>query len=294
MPPTRRAALGLLAGSVLYGSRSASAAGAWSDGLAATVETIEARLGGRVGMAVREADTGRAWSRRGDERFALTSTFKALAAAAVLARVDRGEERLDRSVVFAAGDLVPYSPATEKRVGAPGMTLAEICEAAITLSDNTAGNLMLDAIGGPVGLTAHIRSIGDTTTRLDRREPDLNTAIPGDPRDTTTPTAMAATIERLVVGDALSPSSRARLEAWMTADRVADGLLRAGLPKTWAIADKTGAGGNGARAIVAATRPPAGPPVTIAIFIAETSASMAERNAAIAEIGAAIGQAFEF
>jgi len=173
------------------------------------------------------------------------------------------------------------------------MTLSEICEAAITLSDNTAGNLMLDAIGGPAGLTAFLRSIGDATTRLDRREPDLNTAVPGDPRDTTTPAAMAATVERLVLGSVLTEASRARLEAWMAADRVADGLLRAGLPKTWSIADKTGAGGNGARAIVAVARPPAGPAMTIAVHLAETAASMAERNAAIAEIGTAIGRAFE-
>mgnify|MGYP001591062493 CR=1 FL=1 len=291
MTVTRRDLLGLSAGTVFLAASDAWGS-TWADGIAATADAVEARLGGRVGVAVREASTGRNWSRRGDERFALTSTFKALAAAAVSARVDRGEETLDRSIVFSAADLVPYSPATEKRVGAPGMTLAEICEAAITLSDNTAGNLMLDAIGGPEGLDAFLRSIGDTTTRLDRREPDLNTAVPGDPRDTTTPAAIAATLERSILGEALSEASRLRLERWMAADRVGDALLRAGLPKTWAIADKTGAGGHGARAIVAVTRPPAGPPVTIAVFLAETAATMAERNAAIAEIGTAIGRAF--
>ena len=261
-----------------------------SDPIETVVAAAEARLGARIGVAVLDDETGRAWNHRAAERFPLTSTFKALAGAALLARVDRGEETLDRRVVFAATDLVTWSPTTEKRVGEPGMTLAEIAEAAITLSDNTAGNLLLKAIGGPAGLTTFLRGLGDDATRLDRWETDLNEAALGDPRDTTTPAAAARTLRDLMLGKALTPASRAKLAEWLLGDRVGDALLRAGLPKSWKIADKTGAGGNGARAVVAVVWPPERKSLTIAVYVAETKATMAERNAAIAEIGAAIAR----
>lgn len=261
------------------------------DSLDKAVIAAETRLGARIGMAVVDDETGRAWNHRAAERFALASTFKALAAAALLARVDRGEADLARRVVFAAGDLVAYSPVCEKRVGAPGMTLAEITEAAVTLSDNTAANLLLKAIGGPEGLNLFLRSIGDDVTRLDRWETALNEATPGDPRDTTTPAAVVRSLHEVVLGKALSAASRETLTGWLVADRVADALLRAGLPKTWKIADKTGAGGHGARGIIAVVWPPNRKPLTIAIYIAETSATLAERNAVIAELGAELARA---
>ena len=284
----RRRVLWTAASVATLGAMGSRARLAAEDPIETVVKAVEARLGARVGVAVLDDQGGRAWNHRAAERFALASTFKAYAGAALLARVDRGEESLDRRVVFAAGDLVTYSPVTETRLGAPGMTLAEIAEAAITVSDNTAGNLLLDAIGGPAGLTAFLRSIGDDVTRLDRRETELNEAMPGDPRDTTTPAAAARSLHDLVLGKALTPASRERLTAWLLGDRVGDALLRAGLPKSWRIADKTGAGGNGARGIVAVVWPPERRPLTLAIYIAETRATMAERNAAIAEIGAAI------
>jgi len=287
----RRRVLWCAASVATVGAMGSTAAPAADDPIEVVVAGVERRLGARVGVAVLDDQEGRAWNHRAAERFALTSTFKAFAAAALLARVDRGEDRLDRRVVFTASELVTYSPTTEKRVGEPGMTLAEIAEAAITLSDNTAGNLLLTAIGGPEGLTAFLRTVGDDVTRLDRWETALNEATPGDPRDTTTPAAAARTLRALVLGTALSPTSRAMLAGWLIGDRVAEALLRTGLPKTWKIADKTGAGGNGARGIVAVAWPPEKKPVTIAIYIAETTASMADRNAAIAEIGTAIARA---
>lgn len=286
----RRRVLWTAASAATFGVVAGAKAFAASDPLQAAVTAAETRLGARIGVAVVDDETGRAWNHRAAERFALTSTFKALAGAALLARVDRGEEKLDRRVVFAAADLVAYSPVTEKRVGGDGMSLAEIAEAAITLSDNTAGNLLLKAIGGPAGLTAFLRSIGDDVTRLDRWETDLNTAEPGDLRDTTTPAAVARSLREATLGKALSAAGRERLLAWMRADRVGDALLRAGLPKDWDVADKTGAGGNGARAVVAVLQPPKRKPMTVAIYIAETKATMAERNAAIAEIGAALAR----
>ena len=164
---------------------------------------------------------------RGDERFAMTSTFKFVAAAFVLARVDRGEESLTRRIVYARDYLVTYSPVTEKRAGGGGMAVGEICEAAVTLSDNTAGNLLLDSFGGPAGLTAYMRSLGDGVSRLDRRETALNEAAPGDPRDTTSPAAMAEVLRRTVLGTALSASSREQLTAWLVGSRTGDKRLRA-------------------------------------------------------------------
>lgn len=170
----------------------------------ARLADLESKRGGRLGVAALDLATGRRIAYRSDERFALCSTFKFLAVALVLARVDRREERLERRITFTKQDLVEYSPVTKDRVGATGMTVAELCDAAITLSDNTAGNLLLAGFGGPPALTAYARSLGDAVTRLDRIETDLNEATPGDPRDTTTPAAMAENLRRLVVGDALS------------------------------------------------------------------------------------------
>src|SRR4029079_11579520 len=148
---------------------------------------------------------------RADERFPMCSTFKLVAAAAILARVDAERERLDRRIRFEAGDVVVNSPITKDRHGGDGMSLAELCEAAMTASDNTAGNLLLANLGGPAGVTAFARSLGDQTTRLDRIEPALNEALPDDPRDTTSPAAMLGNIRSLVLGDALSLSSRRQL-----------------------------------------------------------------------------------
>lgn len=246
---------------------------------------LERQTGGRLGVAVLDNGTGISFGRRQDERFALCSTFKALAAACVLARVDRAEERLDRRIVYGPGALVPYSPVTEKFAGREGMTLAAICDAAITLSDNTAGNLLLEAIGGPEGLTGWLRETGDTATRLDRIEPDLNEARKGDPRDTTTPDAMLASIGRLVLGDVLTPPSRERLAGWMVANKTGDARLRAGLPKGWRIGDKTGTCGNGTAADVAVVWPPRREPVLIAVYIAEASVPAADLNPVFAEVG---------
>ncbi len=133
------------------------------------LQALERRHGGRLGVSILDTASGKRIGHRADERFPLCSTFKFLAAAQVLARVDRGEEQLQQRIVYSDKDLVTYSPETGKHVGAPGMTLAELCHAAITLSDNTAGNLLLDSFGGPAGLTAFARGLGDAVTRLDRR-----------------------------------------------------------------------------------------------------------------------------
>lgn len=257
-------------------------------GILETIQTIENRLGGRVGVAIYDTGSERHWKHRADERFPLSSTFKPFACAAVLSRIENGLERLHRVVEIAEEDLVTYSPVTETRVNTVGMTIAELCEAAITMSDNTAGNLILGSLGGPGAVTNHMRTIGDDTTRLDRWETDLNEGTPGDKRDTTTPRAAATSLSRLLLGQTLSEGSREQLTTWMENDKVADALLRSALPEGWRIADKTGAGGHGARSIIAVIWPPSGDPIVAAIYMTENDASFAERNQAIAEIGVAI------
>jgi beta-lactamase class A len=246
---------------------------------------LERRHGGRLGVAVLDTGARQRLAHRAEERFALASTFKALAAAFVLARCDRGEERLERRIVFAQQDLVTYSPTTEKHVGDPGMTLAALCEAAVTLSDNTAGNLLLASFGGPAGLTAYLRALGDDTSRLDRIETALNEATPGDPRDTTTPAAMLETMRKLLVGEALSPGSREQLIAWLVANKTGDARLRAGMPPGWRVGDKTGTGGHSSTNDIAIVWPPGRAPILVAAYYAESDASDAERSAVLADVG---------
>ena len=210
--------------------------------LQARLAHLEKTSGGRLGVAVLDSADGRRFGLRQDERFPLCSTFKLLLAACVLARVDRGEEQLARRIVYGRGDLVEYSPTAERHVGKPGLSVAELCEAAVTLSDNGAANLLLASLGGPAGLTDWLRGTGDEVTRLDRNEPTLNQAIPGDPRDTTTPTAMLETLQRLLLGDVLKPTSREQLRAWLLANQTGDARIRAGVPKDWKVGDKTGTG----------------------------------------------------
>jgi beta-lactamase class A len=244
-------------------------------------ERLEQRHGGRLGVAVLDTAKPVPFAHRGDERFALCSTHKCLAAAFVLARVDAKEESLSRRIVYAKENLVPYSPITEKYAGGDGLTVGELCEAAMTLSDNTAANLLLDSFGGPAKLTAYLRSLGDGITRLDRREPELNEAKPGDPRDTTTPVAMLETLHKIVLGAALSASSRDQLTAWLIANKTGDKRLRAGVPKSWRVGDKTGSGANNATNDVAVIWPPGRGPITATAYYAEARASDDERNAVL-------------
>nr|WP_206934719.1 class A beta-lactamase [Roseococcus thiosulfatophilus] len=250
---------------------------------------IERRHGGRLGAAVLDLATGQAVAHRGEERFPLTSTFKLPLAAAVLARVEAGQESLDRRIPFGREALVTWSPVTEGAAGGPGLTVEALAEACMTISDNTAANLLLDALGGPAALTAFLRGIGDAQSRLDRCETELNEARPGDPRDTTTPLAMLATMRALTLGEALSPASRARLLAWMRANRTGGPLLRASLPAGWAAGDRTGAGGFNSRSVVGLLWPPGGrPPILVTAYLTEGPAAMAARDAALAELGAAV------
>jgi beta-lactamase class A len=250
-----------------------------------SIVAIERRYGGRLGVAIFDSGSGLRVEHRADERFALCSTFKLLAAAAVLARVDAGAERLDRRVKYTSSDLLSYSPITSAQVKTGSMTLGALCAAAIEFSDNTAANLLLAAIGGPRGLTAYARSLGDSVTRLDRTEPELNEATPGDVRDTTSPAAMLALMDRILLGSALSDHSRTQLVMWLDASTTGDKRLREGMPVGWSIGDKTGTCGHAATNDVAIARPPGRLPLLVAVYFAESPASSDERDAAVAEVG---------
>jgi len=251
-------------------------------------KAAETQLKARVGYAELDLSSGKVMSGyRANERFPMMSTFKVLLCGAVLARVDEGKERLDRRISYQKSDLIVYSPVTEKHL-ADGMTLGELCDAAITMSDNTAANLLLRTIGGPQKLTDFLRKTGDSVTRLDRWEPELNEALPGDSRDTTTPGHMAQTLRQLLTGNVLTAASQKQLIDWMEADKVAGPLLRSVLPQGWFIADKSGAGERGARGIVAALGPDGKPSRIVVIYLTGTQATMDERNAQIAEIGDAL------
>ncbi|MGV4980789.1 class A beta-lactamase [Streptomyces sp. NRAIS4] len=209
----------------------------------AELTELERRHGARLGVYARNVRTGRTVSHRAGERFAMCSTFKAFAAAAVL-RDHGGCAPLDRVVHYPPHDILPNSPRTEEHVDT-GMTVADLCAAAIQYSDNAAGNLLLREIGGPAGLTRFFRSLGDRVSRLDRWETDLGSAIPGDLRDTTTPQALGGSFERLTLGRALADADRERLVTWLIGNTTSAARFRAGLPRDWVLADKTGTGSYG-------------------------------------------------
>nr|WP_271911638.1 class A beta-lactamase [Halomonas alkaliphila] len=266
---------------------------AQDDNLLTEVDRIERQLDARVGFAAYDLETEQRWEYNADQLFAMSSTFKTLACAALLQRVDEGSEQLERRVKVSASDIVTYSPVTEAYADSREISLFELCEATMTTSDNTAANLILQAMGGPQAVTEFVRELGDSVTRLDRWETELNEAIPSDERDTTTPNAMVSNLEKLVVGNALSPQSKNQLREWLVNNEVADGLFRSQMPDEWVIGDRTGAGGFGSRSITAVIWPPEREPTIVAFYITETDASFEERNTAIAELGSVIRDAID-
>ncbi|MGA2493322.1 MAG: class A beta-lactamase [Roseiarcus sp.] len=262
------------------------------EGAREKIIAIEAREGGRLGVAILDTGAGATLGYRDDERFPMCSTFKLLAAAAVLKRVDAGAERLDRRIAHAAADLLDYAPVAKAHLAEGGMSVGDLCAAAIDWSDNTAANLILQSIGGPAGFTQFARSLGDSVTRLDRIELELNASIPGDERDTTSPRAMLHDMRAALLGDALGEASRRRLESWLVDDRVGDMRLRAGLPPSWRVGDKTGSGDNGSANAIAIIRPPGRAPLLAAVYFTGSTASMDARNAVHKEIGALIAETF--
>jgi beta-lactamase class A len=281
----------LLGSAAIIGGGPAAAADHGIGALEETFAKLEASSGGRLGVAVLDSGSGTSAGHRANERFPMCSTFKVLAAAAILTRVDAGWEQLSRRIRIEPSDLLSYAPVTKQHVGGEGLSVAELCEAAVTLSDNTAANLILARLGGPSAVTQYAHSLDDQYTRLDRTEPDLNAAEPGDLRDTTTPAAMAGNLKLLATGTALSAASRDQLMAWLVGCKTGDAKLRAGLPKDWRVGDKTGSGGHGSSNDVAVVWPAGRPPLIIAAYLTGTAATDEQRNAIHAAIGRAVAAA---
>lgn len=290
---SRRALLAALAVTPLSLRARAAPSAEENLSLASTrLSEIEAREGGRLGVFVRDTGSGATIEHRADERFPMCSTFKLLAAAAALKRVDDGAERLDRRIAYGPSDLLDYAPVTKAHAAEGGMTLADLCAAAIDWSDNTAANLVLETIDGPAGFTRFARSLGDKVTRLDRNEPTLNESLPGDGRDTTSPAAMAEDMQKVLLGDALSDPSRRQLQTWLINDKVGDKRLRAGLPPSWRIGDKTGSGEHGSTNTIAILWPPERAPIIATVYYTGSSAPMDARNAIHRETGGLIAETF--
>jgi len=256
--------------------------------LPAALARIEKGNGGRLGAAVLDTATGEQSGYREDERFPMCSTFKFLLAAAVLQRVDRHDETLGRAVAIPPQPLLSHSPLSQAHAGAT-MTVAALCDAVLTDSDNTAANALLDTIGGPPGITRFCRSIGDAETRLDRNELALNESLAGDPRDTTTPSAMVRDLDLLLLGNELSQASRTRMTHSMEECRTGLDRLRAKLPAGWRAADRTGSNGEHTSNDIAVLWPPGGkPPVIVAAYITQCPGPESKRVTMLAEIGSLV------
>lgn len=249
---------------------------------------LENKFGARLGVYAIDTGTSRTIAYRPEERFAFASTYKALAAGAVLQQ----SSNLDKVITYTKEDLVTYSPITEKHVET-GMTLRDICDAAIRYSDNTAGNLLLKELGGPKGFETVLKKIGDNVTTSARFETDLNQAVPGDTRDTSTPKALATTLQAFTVGDVLPADKRKLLTDWLRGNTTGAKLIRAGAPEGWQVGDKTGAASYGTRNDIAIVWPPNRDPIIIAILSSRDKQDSAYNDDLIAQAAKIAMDAFK-
>jgi beta-lactamase class A len=246
----------------------------------------EHETGGRVGLYAENLATGAKIAWRANERFVMCSSFKASLAALVLSRVDHGQDRLGDMIRYGPDDVPDWwAPVARKNLAVGAMSVADMCAAAVSYSDNTCANLLLARVGGPAALTAFWRRTGDGVTRLDHNEPMLNRSPPGDPHDTTTPAAMAGNLRRFLLGEMLSPASRESLTGWMVDCKTGDDRLRGGLPTTWRIADKTGNNGKDAAGDIAVVWPKPDAPILIGAYVQGGTPSPQQIETVFAEIG---------
>lgn len=250
---------------------------------------LEHDSGGRLGVSALDTASGKRIAHRADERFAMCSTFKFLLAAMILRRVDSGSENLKRMVAYSRKDLLEYAPITSKHVARGKMSIGDLCAATLDYSDNTAANLLLAQLGGPDALTAFLRSLGDNFTRLDRIEPELNSAEPGDPRDTTTPAAMLETMHTLLLAPTssknLHPTSQQQMFKWLKACTTGADRLSAGVPDDWKCGDKTGSGSHGSCNDIAILWPPKRAPILVTAYYTESALDAKGRNAVLEKVG---------
>ncbi|GAB7075744.1 Exo family class A beta-lactamase [Streptomyces sp. JCM 18897] len=247
---------------------------------------LERASGARLGVYAYDTGSGRTVAYRADELFPMCSVFKTLSSAAVLRDLDRNGEFLSRRIFYTQDDVEQADGAPE--TGKPenlanGMTVEELCEVSITASDNCAANLMLRELGGPAAVTRFVRSLGDRVTRLDRWEPELNSAEPGRVTDTTSPRAITRTYGRLVLGDALNPRDRRLLTSWLLANTTSGDRFRAGLPDDWTLGDKTGAGRYGTNNDAGVTWPPGRAPIVLTVLTAKTEQDAVRDDGLVAD-----------
>ena len=248
----------------------------------ATFADMETKYGARLGLSVVDTGSGATVDYREGERFPMASTFKGLACGALLQAHPLSTGYFDQVIRYTAADIVVNSPETEKHIDT-GMTVTALCDAAITQSDNTAGNMLLRLLGGPEGFTAFLRTLGDTVSRLDRWEPELNTAIPGDERDTTAAAALVANYRALVVGTALPEPERDQLATWLKASKTGAKRIKAGLPTDWIVGDKTGSPAYGSALDVAIAWPPNRAPLVLAVLTTKPDQNAEPSNDLVAE-----------
>lgn len=285
--PTRRTILGA---SALLLPVPALAADESYDTAGRRLMAMERELGLHINVAALDTGNGNSIFFRESERVLMCSTFKVMLVAATLARVDAGKESLDRVIHYQRGDLLDYAPETSKYL-AGGMSVRELCAAAVTLSDNTAANLLYAGLGGPAGLTRYARELGDSRTRFDRMESALN--VPDGELDTTTPSAMLANLKSILLDDSLSASSRKLLTDWMIGCTTGLTRLRAGLPPGWRAGDKTGSGGVGQLNDLAILWPPGNrKPVLVCVYTQGNKPDDAADDHALAAIGKLIADRF--
>ncbi|MCX4164515.1 MULTISPECIES: class A beta-lactamase [Paraburkholderia] len=275
------------------GARAAASMSASSTSTSA--ETLLAELerssGGRLGVSALNTASGERIGYRAEERFPFCSTFKLILSAAILARSTQDSGLMQRRIRYAASDLVSSSPLTTKHL-AEGMTVGELCAATLQISDNTAANLLIKVLGGPAEVTAYARSIGNESFHLDRTETTLNTAIPGDTRDTATPASMALSVQGLVLGESLPQAQRTQLIAWLRANRLGDQRIRAGVPADWQVADKTGTGEHGTANDIGVLWRPTGAPIVLALYYTQGSEDEKVHSGVLAAAARIVASAF--
>ena len=246
-----------------------------------SLKGLEAASGGRLGVSAINTANHAEIQYRQNERFPFCSTFKVMGVAAILQESTKKPNLLQQRIHYKKDDLITYSPITEQHLR-DGMRVAELCEATITTSDNTAINILMKILGGPKVVTVFARSIKNYSFRLDRWEPDLNNAIPNDPRDTTSPMAMRISLQKLILSHGLPEYQQKLLQSWLQKNKTGDARIRAGIPKTWLVGDKTGTGEYGTTNDIGIIYPPGCKPIVVAIYFTREKKDAKPREDVIA------------
>ncbi|ANI29117.1 beta-lactamase [Yersinia entomophaga] len=250
--------------------------------LSEQLTALEEKAQGRLGVSLINIQSGKELQYRGNEAFPFCSTFKLVLAAAILRQSMSQPALLEKHITYSEADLLSYAPIARENLG-KGMTIAALCAAALQYSDNTAANLLIQQLGGLEGVNKFTQSLGDTAFRLDRWEPELNSAIPGDPRDTTTPSSMAALVKKIQFGDGLAPAQQQQLAQWLKGNTTGNASIRAGVPADWLVGDKTGSGDYGTTNDVAVLWPPTGAPLILAVYFTQHKKDAESRRDVLAE-----------